>query len=247
MALRATRLPKYLLITTTLLLLTQLIAVSAQAQTRITTCGTDIIRQGEYILANDLSCPQIGITISTGGVTLKLNGHRINGVITSAAGIDVRFGHEAHILGPGTISGFQNGVRIGSNGPVEVTSVTAAGNSTGFSVIQTKVRLASDIASGGQVGFSVVSNDSEVSTNHASQNTMNGFFISGMRNLIHHNMADHSQYGIAVSGDMFTQSNRIHQNAATVNSVFDLFEGHPSCVNTWTENTFTTKNLSCIH
>lgn len=68
MTLCATRLRNCLFIFTTFLFLVQLAALAAQAQTRITSCGTLINLPGRYVLANDLlNCPQQGVIETSAG------------------------------------------------------------------------------------------------------------------------------------------------------------------------------------
>lgn len=106
----ATRLTKHLFITITLLLLAQL-AIPTQAQTQITRGGTTIDTPGRYVLANDLSCSDNGITIEASQVRLNLNGHTIIGNAGRGAGILIAE-NNVEIDGPGTISGFENGICV---------------------------------------------------------------------------------------------------------------------------------------
>ena len=202
MSVLATRLPKYLLIATTLLFLAQL-AVPAQAQTQITTCGTNITLAGTYILANDLvSCPGDGIDVSFGHVTLELGGHQIMG---SGTGTGIRvarasglLAREVKIHGPGTIINFNKGVELVDAEQGEVSGVTCNGNNTGF-VIDLQHdswdnQIHDNIATMNH-GDGFVINDewSHYVGNRSNQNTGSGFVLTaihGKNNFVNHNNAD---------------------------------------------------------
>lgn len=103
-------------------LMLQLLAVAAQAQIPITSCGTVIDAPGRYYLANDLNCQSgdAAITIDRGDVELDLDNHHITGpgAESRTGGIWVRDSVEGNILllGPGVIRNMVVGVRISSRG-----------------------------------------------------------------------------------------------------------------------------------
>lgn len=257
----ATCLTKHLLIATTLLILTQLDAVPAQAQTPITSCGTEITHPGKYILINDLFCNRVGeggpeISIHSSGVHLNLAGHVIIGVSQGLqeAGIEVSSG-DVQITGPGFIGHFVRGIDIDirqSSGPVEVTRVVAVGNRYGFdiSTVGSPVSLRDNTASRNKDGFLVRSDNGQVVGNTSLDNDEIGIGIYGSRNQVSQNRVfDDVKYGIFVAGT----DNQISQNIVMGgefvddNIPFDLFERHATCVNTWSDNKFRRANLSCIH
>src|SRR5262249_49839524 len=90
----------------------------ADPTTSITQCGTIIDHPGHYVVANDLSCPfQNGIVIVADHVTLMLDNHQIAGAAFVGNGISVGVGvpsgnSHVHILGPGTITGFNEGINF---------------------------------------------------------------------------------------------------------------------------------------
>jgi parallel beta-helix repeat protein len=242
---------KYALVAVALLLLTQLAAVPAQGQTPITSCGTTITAPGNYVLINSLSCRgrfAISITSPSGGVQLSLGGHGIVAMGRADTGINVSNSGDVQITGPGFIGGFINGISIsGSSGPVEVSAVTASGNGTGFLSVSSLVVLRGNTASQGLAGFDILTSHACVFTgNTAFANRDYGILISGTGNQVTQNMVFDNGRGIATSSHN-TTDNHISQNTAVGDSQFDLYEGNSTCVNTWSDNTFGTANLSCIH
>lgn len=258
MSVFATRLPKYLLLTTTLLFLAQL-AVSAQAQTQITTCGTNIKLAGTYILANDLlSCPGDGIDISFGHVTLELGNHQIMG---SGTGTGIRvarasglLAREVKIHGPATIINFNKGIELVDSEAGEVSGLTCTGNNTGF-VIDLQHdswdnQIHDNIATMNHgAGFVINDEWSHYVGNQSNQNSGSGFVLTaihGKNNFVNGNTADQNgSDGIeAQSGAIH---NLIYENHATGNSVRDLVDDNPEgCPNTWYHNSFGTSNKKCI-
>lgn len=244
---------KALLVFSALLLLVQLAAVSSQAQTPVTTCGTNITTPGHYLLVNDLNCSRDGIDINAEDVELSLGGHRISGT-QSGWGIDISNGQRTNVrvLGPGTITGFTMGVRIWSvNGPVEVMGVTLIGaKQYGFgSAGSYTVKLVGNTASQSQWGYRMLRNyDSEISGNTANGNTEIGIeIVEGERNQVMHNMALNNGFVGIATGDR-TFRNRFEFNTAMGNTEFDMYESDQNCRNVWEHNTFRRANLPwCIH
>lgn len=255
----ATRLPKYLLITTVLLLLAQLAVVPAQAQTQITTCGTNITLPGDYVLANDLlACPGDGIDVSFGHVTLELGNHQIIG---SGTGTGIRvaratgLAREVKIHGPATISNFDKGVDLVDSEKGELSGVTCTGNNTGF-VIELREdswdnQVHDNVATGNHGDGFVINDDwSHYVGNRSNQNSGSGIVLSaahGRDNFVNGNTANqNANYGIqAQSG---ATQNMIEENHATGNFVRDLADDNPAgCPNTWYHNSFGTSNKQCIH
>jgi parallel beta-helix repeat protein len=253
MSLRTTHLPKYLVMTGALLLVAQLVAVSAQAQNQVTTCGTVITRPGTYNLANDLlGCAEDGIVIRSGGVTLNLNGHQITGFGRSGTrGIQVTSPTKELVIidGPGTIADFENGVDMDlAHGSAYIVSVTAQKNRIGFYIVNGKdVTLGNSKAiNNALVGFALYDTDDSRLVESTANANGSGINVLGFRNEIVLNTAnDNNTYGILVFGGAH---NRISSNTALRNSRYDLFQGGENCENnTWVNNMFKTANLPCIH
>jgi len=253
----ATRMPKYLLIATILLLLAQL-AVPAQAQTQITTCGTNIRLAGTYVLANDLlNCPGDGIDITFGHVTLELGNHQITG---SGTGTGIRvarasgLARNVTIHGPATITNFNKCLELVDSQTGDVSRVTCTGNNTGFTVDLREDswdnQIHDNIATMNHgAGFVINDEWSHYDHNQSSQNGGSGFVLTavdGRNNFVNNNTADqNANDGIeAQSGAV---QNLIYENHATGNSNLDLADDNPTgCPNTWYHNTFGTSNKECI-
>ena len=257
MSVFATRLPKYLLFATTLLLLAQL-GVPAQAQTQITTCGTNIRLAGTYVLANDLlNCPGDGIDITFGHVTLELGNHQITG---SGTGTGIRvarasgLARNVTIHGPATITNFNKCLELVDSQTGDVSRVTCTGNNTGFTVDLREDswdnQIHDNIATMNHgAGFVINDEWSHYDHNQSSQNGGSGFVLTavdGRNNFVNNNTADqNANDGIeAQSGAV---QNLIYENHATGNSNLDLADDNPAgCPNTWYHNTFGTSNKECI-
>ena len=254
----ATRLSKHLLIAATLLLLAQLAVVPAQAQTQITTCGTNIKLAGTYILANDLlNCPGDGIDITFGHVTLELGNHQITGsgtgtgIRVARTGLVVR---EVKIHGPATIANFDKGIVVSSSLNGEVNQVTCTGNNTGFTFElqydSADNQIHDNIATMNHgAGFVINGEWSHYERNRSSENVGSGFVLTpnhAENNFVNGNTADQNgSDGIeAQSGAVH---NLIYENHATGNSTLDLADNNPAgCPNTWYRNGFGTSNKKCI-
>lgn len=258
MSVFATRLTKHLLIATTLLLLAQL-AVPAQAQTKITGCGTTIKLAGTYVVANDLfDCPGDGIDIAFGHVTLELGNHQITG---SGKGTGIRVARAPGLLarnviihGPGTISNFDKGIELVDSEAGEVSGVTCSGNNTGFVVdLQTDAwdnKIHDNIATVNHGdGFLINDEWSHYERNQSNGNSGSGFLLSAVHaqnNFVNNNTANqNANDGIqAQSGAV---RNLIYENHATGNFVLDLVDDNPQgCPNDWYHNSFGTSNKKCI-
>ena len=246
MSLFTTRLPKCLLLTITSLFLAQL-AVPAQAQNHITTCGTVITERGTYILENDLSCPGEGIRILVGGVNLELNDHHIQSTSNprSDNGITVHNAHSAvQVRGPGEINGFNHGVDItSSTGPVFFVGVVASHDNYGVFASGSRIGLYQCGAFNGAYGFYLRVDESEVAESTVSDNSADGYVIDGSRNVVRVNRAYRNYHGIATMSS--SVDNRIESNTALHNAV-DLYEGNANCRNDWRDNTFDSSNKECI-
>lgn len=243
MSIFATRLPKYLLIAAILLLLAQL-AVPAQAQTQITTCGTNIRLAGTYVLANDLlNCPGDGIDITFGHVTLELGNHQITG---SGTGTGIRVARSSGLArnviihGPATITNFDKGIELVDSQTGEVSRVTCTANNTGFTVDLREDswdnQLHDNIATMNHgAGFVINDEWSHYDHNQSSQNGGSGFVltaIDGRNNFVNNNTADqNASDGIeARSGAV---QNPIYENHATGKSNLDLADDNSAgCPNT---------------
>ena len=106
-------------------------STAAAKVTSLTSCQT-ISSPGKYRLdANVAARFSNCFDINAGGVTLNLNGHTITASAGSPSGIDVG-GSGVKIVGPGTVTGFKEGIFLGGGGNGSVRGVTAAGNGIGI-------------------------------------------------------------------------------------------------------------------
>lgn len=253
----ATRLTKYLFISTALLLLAQLAVV--HAQTKITKCGTEIKLPGTYVLANDLlNCPVDGIDIIFGHVTLELGNHQITGAGT---GTGIRVARQGPYLamnvvihGPGTISNFDKGIELIDSKDGEVSGLTCSGNNSGF-VFQRlhdswNNLIHDNIATLNHgVGFEINGDWSHYERNQANQNGGSGIVVTtndGRNNFVNNNTADQNGRD-GIEAEAGAENNMIYENHATGNSMVDLADDSAAgCHNFWMRNTFGSANKKCI-
>lgn len=258
MSVFATRLSKYLLIATTLLLLAEL-AVPAQAQTKITECGTNIKLPGDYVLANDLlGCPGDGIDITFGHVTLDLGGHQIMG---SGTGIGIKIVRDApysiqmvKVKGPATINNFDTCVLLYSSLNGDLGQITCDGNNTGFVVERhydsAYNQIHDNVATNNHdAGFLIKADWDHYDRNQAVGNGGSGFVLTekiALDNDVQGNVANmNGKDGIEAQSEAV--HNFIEGNHAKENVRFDLADDNSGgCQNTWLKNSFGTANKKCI-
>lgn len=225
---------------------------AAQARTAAT-CGATLSSPGTYLLTAD--CSGSGITIASGGVTLKLNGHSIAaGATPSDDGIlvDDSAGPLSGVTvqGPGTISGFSTGIDIGVWDGAGVSGSTFAG---------VEVDNAGDGiwleggASGDTINRSTLQDDfyGIVLDTGSSENTLvhntggqggaiGIILLPGTSgNTVNNNdLTSPTATGIAVLGG--ASGNTINNNVvATATGGFSLFDGNQDCgSDVWRHNTF---------
>ena len=111
-------------------------AVTALAETPITSCPFNITAPGNYILNADLTCVGAGITITASNVSLNLNGRKITLLGVGTGGVAIRVNgqsaervHHVAIQGPGLIvMGAQGrgGAALGMFGSTTLQVVRAA-------------------------------------------------------------------------------------------------------------------------
>lgn len=246
------------------------VPAAADPVVQITQCGTVISQPGHYILANDLFCfDQDGVDIVSDHVDLMLNNHQIQNVFFDffANGISVGVGvpsgnSHVHIIGPGTITGFNQGVDFEQVSFSAVEDVTSTNNFFGFvinggfaagcnqSCPSTKNDFQGNTSTfNDQHGFTMNgANDNTFRDNNASNNVHGlGFLLfTASGNDVRDNIADNNGgQGIGTSGGTGTDNDIFH-NTAQGNST-DLFDGNTNCdSNTWKHNIFGTANQSCI-
>jgi hypothetical protein len=192
---------------------------------RCVTCWNS--RQDYGIRAAEIGpCPGNGL-IAGGHITLDLNGFTISG---QGQGIGVQ-ADGISILGPGTISNFDTGIRIlrGTSpaNPNIVSNLSLTGNDTGVVLPQGSVftRVIGNTITGGGVGISVIISGAKIKGNVITNNSRDGINVvdSGNGLVIVSNTVNGNNRGLSVdfvdrtlSNDPITvRSNDFSGNNAT--------------------------------
>ena len=219
----------------------------ADPPTAITTCAFNIATPGHYYLAMDLTCPEGGISIRTNDVYLRLDGHTLQG---SSAGPGILLSAVTNIViqGPGTITGFQDGVSIVQSQLSTVIGVTATGNSFhGFvgSFASNNVLRANEAALNGSDGIALAFGTANMIVANRLINNGGGIRLDfSHRNNIYANTANSNRRGITLST---STQNELLGNTALDNTIEDMFDLASNCDdNRWQGNRFDTANQSCI-
>jgi parallel beta-helix repeat protein len=248
-----------------------LVAGSASAITSVR-CGSTIKSPGTYQLT--ANCSGAGITIKASHVVLNLKGHTMTGD-EGHVGVDAVGGSDVRIMGPGTIKNYNHGVLLegvssayvgdlttkknfswgililDGSSAVTVERVTAASNgksgvqavdSTG--VLVTRSTLTGNPSAG--VTFYLNADDSRVEDSTFTGNFA-GVWSYGDGNEVAGNQITGSVYGIVL--DDTATNTSVTGNTVTGSSAYDMFDDNgPTCgSNTWSGNTFDTRNQPCIN
>ncbi len=225
---------------------------AAWAQYQIYSCGTTL-GAGTWTLANDLlNCPGDGIDIEGSRVTVELGSHKITGSGTGTGinvsnldqeitGVLIRGSHA-------TITNFDKGIELVTSEGGAVIEVTCTGNNIGFSIkLGLGNMLGADAATmNHSAGFMIDDIGGTYQDNVSTQNS-NGFVLydHAGANYLESNTADrNANYGIVAESG--THENNINGNEASGNHTYDLADENGHCANTWKNNKFGTRNLSCI-
>jgi parallel beta-helix repeat protein len=216
----------------------------AAPPTAITTCPFRIETPGQYYLAMDLTCPGTGITILASDVYLRLDGHTLQG-LSPGDGIQAVFATDIVIQGPGTITGFSDGVTLDFVDFSTVIGVTATRNSVGFEVNGANNLLLGNEATLNGIGIAIFFGSENTIVNNFLMNNSGGIdLVFANLNKIYANTANSNLRGITLIG---STQNEIHGNTALGNSDQDMFDNEPDCDdNQWQGNRFDTANQSCI-
>jgi hypothetical protein len=190
------------------------IAGAVQAATFINTCPFVITSPGDYLLSADLICGGgDGITIKTGGVSLRLEGHRITAGVGANRAIvaTTQFGllQNISILGPGLITNdggntFSAGVFLVFVAFSEVSGITVLGSGTGmFTAECTSLTVTANTFGRNNVGLDLEDlNVSTISKNDVSGNGTGIFvdFESGPAGTVSHNVINgNTGVGVVIS------------------------------------------------
>ena len=216
----------------------------AAPPTAITTCPFRIETPGQYYLAMDLTCRGTGITILASDVDLRLDGHTLQG-LSPGTGIQAVFATDITIQGPGTITGFSDGVTLDFVDSSKVIGVTATRNSVGFEVGGNNNLLQGNEATLNGLGIAIFFGSENTIINNFLMNNSGGIdLVFADLNKIYANTANSNLRGITLVG---STQNEIHGNGALGNESQDMFDSEPNCDdNQWRGNQFDTANQPCI-
>lgn len=220
------------------------------ASNSITTCGTAITTSGTWTLKQNLTCTGDGIDIQAGNVILMLEGFTIsgpgtnsatNGVLVSTAPTGLTT-NEVTILGPGTITNFQNGIQFQGTHGGGAVDVTLLGNliailleSDGSGAVPTSLVISQNTMQSafdgisGQLTMSTIvgnscSNSSDcINLTAASKNKVLGNFCNGNRHA-----------GIVIGGSTSgaaSTGNTVEGNQTSNNRIYGIFLGPTSSGN----------------
>jgi parallel beta-helix repeat protein len=211
------------------------IAGTVQAATSITTCPFVITSPGDYLLSADLICGGgDGISITSGNVTLKLEGHRITAGVGASRAIVVNplftVSAGVRILGPGLITNgggntFSVAVRL-INGPnAEVSGITMLGSgagiiTTGCNFMTITANTLGRNATGillGDSPFSTISNNDVSGNGTGIRLTLEGPPSTGT---VSHNVLNGNTVGLFIN---FETGATVQNNVINGNSQYGIF------------------------
>jgi parallel beta-helix repeat protein len=213
-----------------------------------------ITRSGSFRLSSDLIVPAgtNGIVIATNRVTLDLNGFSIVGAGGGNGVTDGEVDRLAIAIRNGSITGFQNGIRLGvgagANSSSEIQQIRAYSNSVAGILDRGSSLISGNIANGSNVGISIGDNstvtantavrngfgiggggaNSTISGNTAALNTFGGIDVGGQNLTISGNTAS-SNGG---NGIVVRCPGNVIGNTATNNGSTDIFEVGAGCTRT---------------
>lgn len=240
----------------------------AAPPTAITTCPFVITTPGQYYLATDLTCP-VGVDAISiervSGVHLQLNGHTLQG-LSASNGISATFSTNIVIQGPGTITGFLDGLMFFDVHFSNVIGVTATRNRVGFRVDSADNVFQGNVATlNDHAGISVDSDENTIVNNLSMNNQVGIDLAFANENTIINNLVINNEVGIDL---VFANLNKIRANTAISNTLrgisllgtqneingntaldngLDMQDRKPDCdENQWRGNEFDTANQSCI-
>ena len=236
----------------------------------ISACGAVINAPGTYNLVRDIeNCADGAIRINSGDVTLRLNGHMIDGrgmnTLTGmglAVGVGVPGGvTNVHIVGPGNIRAFTSGLVFEGVANSSVKDVTLEHNMFGFPVNAGYAAGEPDHYSVGNSltrnrffrnvfhGFTVNGGSGNaISNNVIEDNLGTGILLfAGGNNTVLGNRVLRNTTGIMVErGREDSQGHKITMNTALQNAEDAVDDWRDCAHNTWSGNTFVVVFPGCI-
>lgn len=231
-----------------LLLITLTTSVFA-APNSVTACGTAITSSGTWTLTKNLTCTDDGVDIQASNVILMLNGFTITGSGTNSGtnGVLVLSGagsslSEVTILGPGTITNFQNGIFFQGTHGGGAVDVTALGNSIGIlldtdahGVVPTSLVISQNTLQSAFEGISGQLTMSTIVGNSCSNSSDCINLIAASKNKVHGNFFNGNRHaGIVIGANISGASstgNTVEGNQASNNHIYGVFLGSSSSGN----------------
>lgn len=187
-------------------------------------CG-DRITEDTTLHTDLLNCPDDGLVIGADGITLDLNGHRIDGRRNQAGnlvgtGINNREGHDRVTIKNGLVHEFLDGVGLGCTTENEVRGLTIRIAETAGIDLENSLCHEGEQPHHNVIADNVVQNvtmvairlalsDTSTVANNRTGSTTFGIGVSGDGNTVTDNTVSASFSGIAVGGD----SNTIKKNS----------------------------------
>lgn len=215
----------------------------------VNSCGIAITQAGTWTLSQNLTCTGDGIDVQVGNVILKLNGFTITGPGTSAGtnGVLVASSggtslNKVTVLGPGTITNFQNGIVFQGTNDGGAVDLTIAGNLMGILLLsdaaavipsnllisENQLQNSVDSISGPLAASTIVGNSCS-----NSEDCINLVGASG--NKILGNLCDGNRHaGIEVganTGGSVSTRNTVEGNQTSNNRFYGIFLGPESSGN----------------
>jgi parallel beta-helix repeat protein len=238
----------------------------AAGVTPVTACGTVISTPGSYALANNLGpCTGDGIDITTGGVTLDLQGFTIEGpgAATTFSGIAVPAPGTISVsivssTGAGKVIHFGTGVNVSgaSSWGVVVKGIDASQNGDGIDILAApKAPVVENDSANSDSGNGILvslASGAVIANNHAENDTTGISVQSSLATQVTDNVVSGNSYGIVNSPAMIAtvtagEGTVAVGNVAVRSSVFDIDELAAGCIaDVWLDNTFTTANQTCV-
>ncbi len=195
-----------------------MIAAITFSDVKAQSCG-DVVVSSVTLTTDLINCPDTGLLVAASGVTVRLNGHTIDG-IGNSSGIGVPTGfNNVRVIGPGTIREFATGVAFNVGDGHVVSGVLMQDNQSGIyaiDVANAKFK-SNEVVSGinGIILQGALSQDNTISDNYIAGVISEAIWLyNASRNEVTGNYLIHNQTGFAItSGSRNSFSyNRVIEN-----------------------------------
>ena len=149
-------------------------------------CG-DTITRSTRLTVDLVDCPKVGLVIRRDGITLDLNGHRVDGDSSGhGVGIDVE-GHRDVTIENGTVREFSEGVFVRGGEDIAVRHVTSVGQGHGGILVDgaRDVTIAENVVWRSGAGIIVTrAARVRIARNHVSGSTFGGIPVFDSRRVV---------------------------------------------------------------